>query len=478
VTHPDDGWTVQNEPTKNNVIQLGREVHTGQLRMADRFVSRYADELLFIHKIGWHTWSGTHWVEDEDGRARRLVKDLLYDTWQEIAALEAGDHRKTLMADVRKCESAGGISGVLDVAKVDTAMTCAPDRINQNPFLFNATNGTLNLLTGELQKHNPRDLITKVAGADIDPDARSDLFDTFLAQVLPDAGVREYLQRVLGHAMLGLVREHTLPILTGIGGNGKGVLYETALASFGDYGMALDPKILMKSNQERHGTFLADLHGARLVIASETEEGKQLDASLMKRLTGGDRIRTNRMRMDTFEFAPSHSLLYVTNHKPKVAGDDSAVWRRLTVVPFDVVVPPDRRDGTLGEKLRGELAAVLAWIFRGWKDYERQGLNPPAAVLASTSEYRTESDLLGRFLDEACVSTETARVQASDLFRAWQHWSIEQGGEAISQTDFGKKIAARGYAKGQNNKGRNIYKGLGLRSHEETQGVDMFAQAS
>jgi hypothetical protein len=38
-----DGWTVQNEPPKNNVIQLGREVHTGQLRMADRFVSRYAD---------------------------------------------------------------------------------------------------------------------------------------------------------------------------------------------------------------------------------------------------------------------------------------------------------------------------------------------------------------------------------------------------------------------------------------------------
>jgi hypothetical protein len=30
-----DGWTVQNEPPKNNVIQLGQEVHTGQLRISD-----------------------------------------------------------------------------------------------------------------------------------------------------------------------------------------------------------------------------------------------------------------------------------------------------------------------------------------------------------------------------------------------------------------------------------------------------------
>lgn len=450
--------------TGATVLPFTKEVHTGQLRVAERFVSRYAHRLMFVHGIGWHHWSGTHWAPDQDGKVFRRVVDLLKHIRHEAVDLDP-KRRDALLGDVKKCESAGGINGVLELAKHMRPMTCSAENINPNPHLFNATNGTLNLETGQLQPHRPQNLITKCAGTSVKPDAYSELLEAFLRTSLPDPDVRGYLQRVLGVAMLGLVREHQLPILTGTGGNGKSVLVDSALAAFGDYGLTVDPKLIMRTKHERHGTFLADLHGARLVVTSETNEGEVLAASTVKRLTGGDRIRANRMRQDTFEFAPSHSLIYVTNHKPQVNADDKAMWRRLSVVPFDVV--PEEPDVKLPEKLRAELPAVLAWIYQGWLDYQAQGLNPPAAVLERTESYRSDNDPLGQFLADECVTAPMVKVKAKALFETWSVYALKQGHQAMTQTEFGRRLTERGFEKKRGHGGAYQYVGIGLAADEE-----------
>lgn len=438
-----------------------REVHSGQLRIAERFVKAYADKLLFVHGIGWHFWAETHWQEDRDGKAHRRVVELLKALRHEAVDLE-GKEKDKLLSDVKRCESAGGLTGVLDIAKKLRPMAVSAEAINGDAHLFNAKNGTLNLETGKLQPHNPRDCITKCAGAAVS-EAQSPLWERFLAEVLPDEEVRKYLQRVFGVAMLGTVREHTLPILTGTGGNGKGVCVDAVLAAFGDYGLVVDPKLIMKSKHERHGTFMADLHGARLVVTSETDEGDVIAAATVKRLTGGDKIRANRMRENTFEFEPSHSLIYVTNHKPQVSAEDKAMWRRLSVVPFDVTVTEP--DVKLPEKLRRELPAVLAWVLHGWFHYQQQGLNPPEAVLARTEAYRSESDPLGQFLAEETVTGPYMKVKASGLHSAWAVWAMVNGHPPMNATEFGRRLAERGFER-KRTAGGNQYVGIGLAATE------------
>lgn len=444
-----------------------REVHSGQLRIAERFVRAYTDKLLFIHGLGWHYWCGTHWVEDKDGKARRRLIELLKQIRHEAADMLEAKERDALLADARRCESAGGLTGVLDIAKHLKPMTVAAEHINGHPHLFNAHNGTYNLNTGALQRHNPGEHITKCAGTYADPSARSDLWTRFLEEVLPDQDVRAYLQRMFGVALLGSVREHTLPILTGTGGNGKSVLIDGVLAAFGDYGLTVDPKLIMKTKHERHGTFLADLHGARLVVTSETDDGDVLAAATVKRLTGGDRIRANRMRENTFEFEPSHTLVYVTNHKPQVSADDRAMWRRLSVVPFDVTV--ERPDVKLPEKLKRELPAILAWVIEGWLQYSRQGLNPPAAVTERTSEYQAESDPIAQFMGDMCIENHMASVKANALFAAWQAWQFSNSVPPITQQEFGRRMTDRGFERVRGSAGFK-YRGLGLAAEEALQG--------
>ncbi|GAB3459124.1 phage/plasmid primase, P4 family [Actinophytocola sediminis] len=438
-------------------------MHTGQLRIAERFVAAYARRLLFVHGVGWHTWWGTHWVEDRDGEARRAVVKLLKDLRHESVEL-AKEERDRLLADVRKCESAGGVTGVLDLAKYMRPMTVSAEGTNARPELFNGRNGTLDLETGEIRPHDPADTITQCAGTIIEPDAVSELWDGFLEAVQPDEQVRAYLARVFGVAMLGRVREHTLPILTGTGGNGKSVCVDAVLAAFGNYGITVDPRLIMRTKQDRHATYLADLHGARLVVTSETNEGEVLAAATVKRLTGGDTIRANRMRENTFEFAPSHTLIYITNHTPQVSADDRALWRRLSVVPFDVTVTTP--DVKLPEKLKAHLPAVLAWVYRGWLDYLGQGMNPPAAVLERTETYRSESDPLSQFITEECVTGPMIKVKAKALFETWAMWAMRSGQQPMTQNEFGKRMGDR-FERKRGSGGAYQYVGIGLAADED-----------
>jgi putative DNA primase/helicase len=172
------------------------------------------------------------------------------------------------------------------------------------------------------------------------------------------------------------------------------------------------------------------------------------------------------MHRDPVEFDPSHTLIMLTNHLPRVSGDDPAVWRRLLAVPFDVEIPEDERDGALGAKLRKEAPAVLRWAWAGWLDYRRrESLDPPDAVRARTAAYRAASDALGRFLDEQCLRFPAATVRARELYTAYTRWCETTGERAESEREFSDSLFRRGVEKVHRAIGR-VYLGIGLASDE------------
>jgi putative DNA primase/helicase len=115
----------------------------------------------------------------------------------------------------------------------------------------------------------------------------------------------------------------------------------------GDYHVASGIETFTASSGDRHPTELARLWDARLVTASETEEGRRWAESKIKQLTGGDRISARFMMKDFFEFQPQFKLLIVGNHKPGLRSVDEAIRRRFQLIPFSITVPPEERDPDL-----------------------------------------------------------------------------------------------------------------------------------
>lgn len=445
---------------------LGQEVnngvswHRGQLRFAHLLAQQYADRLMHVHGIGWHAWDGTRWAEDDRGAAKRAVMDLLKAGWQ--AAISDKDMER----DVKACNSAAGVGGVLDLASALTTFAHTITDLDPDPYLLNCANGTLDLRTLELRGHDPGDRITKVCNAAYDPDAPSTTWTAFLARVLPDEDVRAFLQRYIGLALCGHVAEHILAILIGGGRNGKGVFYGGVNHALGDYASEAEPDLFMH-REGAHPTGEMDLRGQRFVVVSESEKGRKLAEATVKRLTGGDRIRARRMRQDFVSFTPSHTPALVTNDLPKVRGDDPALWARLRVIPFEVTIPPEEQDKNLDEKLQLEASAVLSWAVAGWQDYQRQGLAEPAAVVRATDAYHTDSDAIARFIEECCITGDFYTAAVSELWERWCHWRAEDGAEEMSKKDFGIALDERGFEVHRGQGGRRIRRGIGLQAEDE-----------
>lgn len=437
-------------------------IHSGQLRMAYRLAREFEGQLLHVTGIGWHRWDGKRWALDDIGVAKRAVITILKQ------ALAESIDDKDLRRDVIRCESAAGIAGVLDLAAALNVFASAPRLLDVDPYLLNVANGTIDLRTMTLRPHDPADCITRVTTAAYDPDAAAPSWSRFIDIVLPDREVRDYVQRVAGVALLGRVVEHILPILTGPGANGKGTFYGALCHALGDYASTAEPDLFMHRSGA-HPTGEMDLLGRRLIVVSESDKDRRLAEATMKRLTGGDMIRARRMRQDFVEFRPSHTPLLVTNHLPKVSGDDPAVWRRLRVIRFDVVVPPAERDKHLDEKLAAEADAILLWALAGWRAYtERGDLNEPASVVADTDEYRHDSDAVARFIDECCTTTTPAlKATTGQLFAAWEKWRTNDGAESISQKAFGAALDGRGYPAEKPTNGKRWRNGIAVKSNLE-----------
>lgn len=447
-------------------FRVETEQHSGQVRMAYRLAETHADRLMHVAGLGWHSWDGTRWKVDDTGEATRAVLAVLRAAMAESVGAEDG---RTLRRDVAKCESANGIAGVLEIASALTPFAVAVCDLDVDPYLLNTAAGTIDLRTNQLNRHNPADRITRVTVAGYDPGAVASSWPRFIEKVLPDTEVRDYMQRVVGVALVGRVVEHVLPILTGTGANGKGTLYKALLHALGDYASTVEPDLFMH-RQGAHPTGEMDLMGRRLVAVSESEKDRRLAEATMKRLTGGDTIRARRMRQDFVEFEPSHTPLLITNHLPKVSGDDPAIWRRIRVIPFDVVVPPEERDGQLDEKLAAEADAVLGWALAGYRAYvDGGGLNEPASVKVATNGYQRDSDAVARFIADMCVtSTPALKATTTQLHDEWVKWANLDGADPMSQKAFGLALDRLGYPAGKPSNGKRWRTGIAILPDSES----------
>ena len=97
-----------------------------------------------------------------------------------------------------------------------------------------------------------------------------------------------FLQQWGGYCLTGDTREHALVFGFGNGKNGKGVWLNTHTGIMNDYAATAAMDTFTASKSDRHPTDLAMLRGARLVSASETEEGRSWAESRIKQMTGGD----------------------------------------------------------------------------------------------------------------------------------------------------------------------------------------------
>lgn len=420
---------------------------------AKRFLDTFGHLVRYCHKWGkWLVWDGRRWCLDEKGGASvyDLALQMASAMAEEAAGAEDKESRESLSAWALKCEGRARIDNMLALAKTSLRVAVEPGELDSDPWLLNVQNGTINLKAGAIKPHDPADLITRVCPVPYDPEAKSAKWERFLARVIPDAEVQVFVHKALGYSLTGKVGEQVFFFAYGSkGANGKSTFMEVVQHILGGYSRAMQAETLMLQHGCRAGASpdIARLKSARFVSAPETPVGRRLDEQMVKQLTGGDTIVARYLYQDEFEFRPQMKLWVVGNHKPQIQGADQAIWRRVRLIPFDVVIPEEERNPNLTEELLEEAPGILRWMVDGCLDWQEEGLKAPAKVLESVAEYLEEMDVLGRFLAEKCQVGDGREVQSSTLYAAFQLWSEAEGQKVWSQTAFSLAMKERGFVK-------------------------------
>jgi putative DNA primase/helicase len=445
-------------PPENNdkaTVPDAENTEGAKHRTESEFSKRVAREC--GHHIRWveewkafAVWNGQVWMRDSgtrtDERIRNVAKSFLLETEAAIETGELGDAKEALKHAVY-LNSARGKNAIRDLLRSEPGIAVSADVFDADPFLLNVQNGVVDLRTGVLLAHDAKLMQSKIAATIYDRAATCPTFERVVSEAMEGDPERVgYVRRLLGYALTGDVREQKLPIWYGSGSNGKGTIVEAVTGLMNEYAATGAPDLLMVKG-EAHPTELAVLAGARLVICSENEEGKRLAEARVKLLTGGDTLTARRMREDYWRFRPTHKLLLQTNHKPALRGTDHGIKRRLHLLHFKVIVPEDRQDKSLPEKLRAEWPGILQWLIGGCVEWQQGGLNAPGEVLRATNEYLASEDVVGRFIGDVCTVRPDLTVRARDIYAAYRDWCVAVGEKPASQKVFGPSLQERGYEK-------------------------------
>ncbi|WP_331749822.1 phage/plasmid primase, P4 family (plasmid) [Streptomyces sp. NBC_01707] len=443
---------------------------------AKLFVRLYANDYRHVPGIGWYRWDTTRWQIDEDDTVLWAAGDLAeniagHDPRGVFTSTALNQHR-------RRALSTTGINAMLTQAKSAPGMVLNAALLDADPYALCTPDGIVDLRTALLKTPDPnKDFHSRSTsvGPQHVPAPRWERFltDTFG----DDTEGREmisYLQLLLGYSVTGDVGAQVLPFLFGSGKNGKSVLLDVLMKLLGDYADAAPPGFLMARPYEGHPTDLAELHGRRVIVCSEVKPGDKFDEARVKLLTGGDRIKARRMRQDFFSFQPTHKLWLLGNHRPEVGTGGFAFWRRMCLIPFERVVPDDRKIDNLADILVTEEGpGILGWLIDGARRYLAgdRDLTGPERVRIATTAYAETEDHTGRFYEEACIMAAELRAEQTALYAVYKAWCHNEGAPAMSSRAFAARTRELVGLKSPKemilSNQRKHYPGIGLLTDEE-----------
>jgi putative DNA primase/helicase len=470
-------WDRQKQTTVEGIYVIRREPNllsqphtdTGN---AERLVLLCGRDIRFCAEFKrWLVWDRQRWNSEDTRRVKMLAKRVTRTMYAQAAGIERKEDRQVAEQHARKSESAAAINAMLVCAEYEGGVPISASDLDQNPFLVNFLNGTLDLREGRLREHSQADHITKLVHFNYRPGAACPRFMRFVHRIMGDGPegsdsdraradrMVNYLQKAFGYALTADVSEKAVFCFFGAGNNGKTTLLETIRFVLSEYSsQVLIDSLMMHHSRESNASLadLADLRGARFVTTSEAEEGQRLAIGKLKYLTAGmGEIKTCRKYENPTRFMATHKLFLDANHKPVIRGTDKAVWNRLKPIPFTETIPAEEIDKALLDKLKTEAEGVLAWMVEGYQRYRKEGLGDPPEVSEASTAWQAKSDRFPAFLEEKCVLSPDVWVPVAHLWPEYQDWCKANGERFVMQkTTFDEQLEQRGCTQGKRNDGK------------------------
>lgn len=402
-------------------------------QVALAFAAKHEGRMVWDHTANqWFLFDKGKWTVDGIGAANDRAREFLRGL-QGTPGISEGERKS--MGKLAFCRN------VLEFAKSDPRIAVHQGVWDADPWLLGVPGGVVDLKTGKMREAKPgeyisRNTIVAPAGPSSDPV----MWRSFLIEATAnDLETIAFLQRLCGYFLTGDVTEEMLAFLYGSGGNGKGVFVTTVTTILGAYAVSAPMDAFSTDSRMPVEYYRAQMAGARLVTASETEAGRTWAESQIKELTGNEAPVSARQPYGRpFTYWPFYKLMFVGNHAPRLKGRSKAMERRLRIIPFDN--QPPEPDHTLKDRLKAEYPAILRWMIEGCLAWQEHRLGTAQAIAAKTSEYFELQDAFGRWISERCTLDATLSAKPGQLYADFRLWGQANGEHVPSNQEFAENL--------------------------------------
>ena len=263
----------------------------------------------------WIVWTGRQWKMDGGYLVHDRGLKMIRGIYDEL--LTTSDYRDRLEIEkyAMQAEAVRRRKAFIEAASWIPDLNIDTNDVDKDPWLFNVTNGTIDLRAGEFREHRRADMITRLANVAYDGKADCPVWKQFVRQIMNyNTELISFLQTAAGWALTGDTSEQVMFILFGSGANGKSTFLNTLMKLLGDYAIATPTDTFMKRNGEQISNDIARLRGTRMVTTTEAEQGKRLSEPLIKQITGNDAMTARFLYGEFFDFVPTFKIFMATNH--------------------------------------------------------------------------------------------------------------------------------------------------------------------
>ena len=424
--------------------------HEDDAGNGDAMVKRYGAHFAYTGALGWLQYSGTHYEAEGAEAAVYLAAEETLRA-RSAAAIAAGKRFNGLLREATPTDKK-----ITAVAKnFGKKRTLVGASFDAERHLLNCANGVLNLKSGKLEAHEPSQLFTYCIPTGYDASADREPWLKFLRGSI--AGGEEaitWLQAWLGYGITGETNLDQFLYVHGPTRAGKGTFTNALQELLPDpLAKEISHATLTATRKENTDNFdLAPLRAARLLICEEANGREAVNASLLKKMTGGNTLTAAFKHRTPFDFRPQFKLIVVANQRINLDPDDDAAWARARVAEF-----PKSHLGEVDYSYReyhsspAVLRGAFAWLVEGAQRYYRygkKGIPTPACIMASTQASRDALDGLGRWLAERAKPDAEGWTANGAAYADYAAWAKDEDIEAKPLASFTHALRAKGFAIG------------------------------
>ena len=359
----------------------------------------------------------------------------------------------------RRCKSAHQ-NEVVNLLK--TATYIHPADFIETPEIVVLKDCCYNLITGEPEPFNPEYKARSALPVTYNPDADCPTVKAFLTDIIP--GNEDFMQEWFGYHLLKDYRYQRCVVLLGEGDNGKSTLLNLITAFLGSDNVSGENLYRISTNRFSP----AELNGKLANIAADIGPAELKHTGIIKMLTGGDLISAEKKNHQPFKFRNHAKLSFSCNQLPKTPDITLAFYKRFIVIVFEKIIPPDKQDSQLLEKMttQEELSGLFNWAVEGLRRTRERGtLNEPTDILTRKELYTMMSDPVIGFVNECILQTYGDEyIEKDDTRRVFVSWCRQKGVIPIGDVQFYKALKDNLYLKETQirvgDRRPRVYKGL------------------